>query len=429
LNELDFFAEQNVTEPFEILKELRERAPVFKVHQAKFGRDQYVVTTYELVDRVLKRPEIFSSSFGDVLTGGQSAPAEVQSILAEGWPEVGTMFTSDEPDHKRLRSLASEAFAPSRLKRMATFVEAAVEELIDDFVMDGKCDFGRQFAALLPIRAIAAIMGIDSSHHDDLNQWTIAQIRRNGQMASVEQQISDARQIAAAKRFIAGQIADRRENPKDDLISDLVSARETGTHPMTDHELMSTVLLLLIAGAETTGTALTSAMVRLLREPETMTRVENDLRLVPKVLEEVLRLDSPGSSLWRIAKEDVSLGGVQIPRGGVVMLRIDSANRDEAVFANAEIFDIDRRSRLPQLSFGSGIHFCIGFRLAKQEMNFALPAILRRLKNIRLIAEESDLSIRPSVQIRCYKKVVIAFEPGPRVGNIGNSAQSEVAYS
>lgn len=416
LDNIDFFAPETLAHPYPAMDRMRDICPVRRISQPAFGRDQYVVTSHELVNAVFRDNETFSSNYMEMfLSGGRGNP-EAEAIYATSWPEVDTLLTSDEPDHTRLRQLAMKAFMPGRIKRMSDLIDQTVTSLIDDFIERGRCDFLTDFAIPLPLHTIGDILGLPKAQHAKLYDWTFSLMRRNGQMASHIEQLEDAKQIVELKGFVAELLKDRRAEPKDDLISDLVTAEIEGQNPLSDLEVLSTAVLLIVGGAETTRSSLLSMMARLTQSPDQLAALRADPALVPKAVEEMLRLDTPGTALWRIARRDTELGGVAIPKGGIVMMRIDGANRDPAVFHNPNEFIIGRENINRHLSFGAGIHYCIGFRLARAQIIQSITQIVTRLEDLRLVAEESDLTAHPSVHTRCLKGLTIAFRPGSKKG-------------
>jgi cytochrome P450 len=367
------------------------------------------------VNEVFRDHHRFSSNFMEILTGGGKGDPEAAAIFETTWPEVNTLLTADEPDHTRLRSLSAKGFMPKRVQRMADLIGQTVAALIDEFVERGECDFALEFAIPLPIHSIGAVLGIPSSYYGKLYDWTFSLMRRNGQMGTHAEQVHDAHQIVELKEFVKALVRDREKNPKDDLLSDLVTARVDGQSPFSELETLSTALMLLVGGAETTRSTLLSAMARLVQNPEQRNILQKDLSLVPKAIEETLRLDTPGTALWRIANHDTELGGVKIPKGAIIMMRMDSANRDEKVFQNADEFNLLRPDINRHLSFGMGIHYCIGFRLAREQSSQSMTALLSRLENLRLVADKSDLRAHPSVHTRCLRALHLAFTPGRRL--------------
>jgi cytochrome P450 len=170
----------------------------------------------------------------------------------------------------------------------------------------------------------------------------------------------------------------------------------------------------LVAGNETTRNTLISGMIRFLENPDQLRLLREDPSLAVNAVEEILRLETPASSMWRIATRDTVLGGVHLPKGAVISLRYDSANRDENQFSDPDKFDIRRSNSRSHLSFSYGAHHCMGQHLARKELSVAFPKLLTRLGNVRMIAEKSDLSIKPSVLIRARNSLHIAFDPGRR---------------
>jgi cytochrome P450 len=414
LDSVDFFSQDTLVDPYELLKRFRKERPVAKIRQAAFERDQYIVTSYKLVDEVFRDNRRFSSHIMEVFTGKGSCSTE-SSIVDRGWREVDTLLTSDEPDHRRLRGLAAKAFMPQRIQRMAGLIGSTVTHLIDEFIERGECDFIREFAVPLPIHSIGEIMGIPSSHYEHLNRWTMALARRNGQLATPVEQIADAEQMTDFKEFVSELVSDRRNAPKDDLISDIVTADVDGKSPFTELEVLSTVLILIAGGTETTRSTLVSAMARLAQAREQVDKLRRDPNLIPKAIEEILRLDTPGTAIFRVAAQDTELGGVHISKGSILMLRLDSANRDEDVFREADKFDIDRPDLNRHLSFGLGIHFCIGHRLAREQSSQSLRQLLSRLNNLSVVTSKSDLRPYPSVIIRSLRALHLSFTPSRRV--------------
>jgi cytochrome P450 len=414
LDKVDFFSSEVLADPYELLARLRRERPVAKFRQAGFGRDQYVVTTHALVEEVFRDHNRFSSNYMEILTGGGKGDPQASAILATTWPEVNTLLTADEPDHTRLRSLAAKGFMPKRINRMAELIGQVISTLIDNFIERGECDFVREFAVPMPINSIGAVLGIPSSYYAKLYDWTFSLMRRNGQMGTPAEQVEDARQIVELKEFVASLVHDRQKNPKDDLLSDLVTARVDGQSPFSEHETLSTALMLLVGGAETTRSTLISAMARLMQTPGQLQLLHNDIALAPKAVEETLRLDTPGTAIWRIANVDTELGGVKIPKGAIIMMRMDSANRDETVFENSEVFNILRTDVNRHLALGTGIHYCIGFRLAREQASQSVAALLTRLKDVHMVPEKSDLRAHPSVHTRCLRELHLAFVPGQR---------------
>lgn len=414
--EIDYFSKALLQDATAMNRRLAAENPVIKVFEPNLGRDVYIVTSRPLVEETLRAPDRFSSDIGHILFGKVAPSPEVMAIREKGHREIDTLLTSDEPKHSRLRKLVAHAFMPNRVKRMHDFIGKITHELIDEFVEKGVCDVGPEFAAMLPCNAIGAIMGIPAERYQDIYRWVLAFARRAGNLGTLEEKISDELLINDAKDYVARLIAERRANPGDDLLSDLVLARAEDVTPLTDEEILSTAVLLILGGVETTQTMVQSTLANLLSNADQMALCMADPALLGNAFEESMRMNPPSVTVFRVAAVDTDLAGVPIPAGAIVMPRIDSANRDPEQFPDPDRYDVMRKNANRHLSFGLGIHYCIGFRLAKLEVELGLQAMLARLKNLRLDTEASDLSYMPSLHLRCVNRLVIRFDPGERLG-------------
>jgi cytochrome P450 len=401
--------------PFPTFAELRRTTPVLPIEQVAMSRKMFLVTSRKIIVDMLLKPQLFSSSFYDVLTGGAAPNPQAAAIYATGWKEVDVMLTTDAPAHSRFRSLASDAFSPRRIAAMQPKIEQAADQLIDAFIERGECDFIEEFAVPLPIFMISDVLGISRERQKRFREWSDAYIIRNGQMGSIEDEVAAAKLIIECQHFLYGLIQDRRAQPGEDLISDLVTAKAEGSEPLSDVEILSIVQQILIAGNETTRSTLIGMMAHILDDPTQLQALVDEPKLIANGIEEALRYETPAAATWRIAREDVELAGVAIPKGSIIMARLDAANRDETHFPNPEKFDVRRANANTNLTFGQGIHFCIGRGLARREMNVAMPKLISRLKNLRMIREKSDLRIHTSVHIRALRALHIGFEPGSKL--------------
>jgi cytochrome P450 len=416
LQELDFLDPKTMAEPFEFFRLARREAPVLKVSRGGGLEDIYLVTTRELVQAVTHDPVVFSSEFLHLLFEGVGDNPEADQLMREqSWNRTG-LLTIDDPAHKRYRSLLNGVFTSVRVGKWAPAVERIVDELIDGFIAKGECDFVQEFAIHLPTYVISDILGFERRNYDRVTAWSDAIIRRVSRIGTKEQELQATRMILEMERFIDTEVAKRRARPTDDLISALIQARVEGEPPLTDLEIGPLVREMTVAGNETTRNTLMSGIVRLINNPKQMRALIDDESLIGNAVEELLRYETPASSMWRIATREVELGGVRIPKGAAINLRLDSANRDEKTFADPEEFDIFRKNARDHFSFGApGVHRCLGQMLARKELCIAIPALLRRLGNLRLVPEKSDTRYWPGLLHRGIGKVYLAFDPGPKV--------------
>ncbi|AMK19972.1 cytochrome P450 family protein [Sphingobium sp. MI1205] len=409
-----FYERDNLANPFPLMAQMRAEAPVERTIDPA-GREIFVVTDVRLIEEVAKRTGDFSNRFGHLLMAGGGADQEVASILASEPLEATLLLTSDDPEHQRYRALVNAAFATGRVSHMEDRIGELIDELIDDFIEDGRVDFVDQFAVLLPTYIIADILGLPRDKYDKVKLWSDAVITVVGRMGTREQEIDAARLMVEFRRYVKQTVRERRQEPRDDLISDLVTARVDGVSPLTDDEAAALAFETGVAGNETTRNTLMSGMVQLLRRPDQMQALIDDPKLVGNAVEEILRYETPASSMWRIARHDTKLAGVSIPAGATLLLRYDGGNRDPQRFEEPDSFDIRRKNARLHIAFGApSMHRCLGQMLARKELTMAFPRLLARMKNIR-IAEGSVTDYQPSLLFHTIGSLNLSFDPGPRL--------------
>lgn len=410
LKDYNFFDPEVIECPYEFYKLVREQAPVMELPQAMPGGKLFLVTRYDLVMEILKDVEVFSSNFSILLAGREEPDEELQKIYAQGWPQVNTLLTADPPEHERFRVLVNKAFTASRVKNMQNYIEQIVDELIDRFIDKGECEFVSELAVPLPVKVIATQLGVPQDNLPKFKKWSDSFIARLGRMNSKEQEIECAKDVVAFQHYFNNVIEERRKQPKDDIITDLVKAEVAGERSLNTAELLNIIQQLLVAGNETITNAIAGGMLLLIQNPDQMALVQKEPSKIENLVEEVLRLETPTAGMWRVVRQDTKLEGVQIPAGSLVMVRFDSANRDPAKFQDGEGLDVCRQNAGSHVAFGHGIHFCVGAMLARKEMQVAYERLLLRLKNIRLAPGKNDLKHFPNVLLRGLKHLYIEFD-------------------
>lgn len=414
LDARNIFRPEILAEPHDFLKSLRLSEPVVRVSDPE-GREMFVVTSYALIEEASRRAEDFSSKIGHLLISGGGNP-EVEAILAKDYIQPALLLVSDDPEHKRYRALVNAVFAMGRIANMAPIIERLVDELIDGFIQRGEVDFVNEFAILLPTFVIADILGLPRDKYMKVREWSDAIISIVSRMGTREQQIAAATQVVEFRRFILATIKARRERPADDLISYLIDVRVEGFPPLTDEEIAPLAVELSVAGNETTRNTLMSGIVRLINNPDQLDAIRTDPSLINNAVEELLRYETPATSMWRVAVRDTRLGTVDIPAGSALLLRYDAGNRDETKFAEPDRFDIHRKNaRLHQSFGGANIHRCLGQMLARKEMQIAFPKLFERLQDVHLIEEGSDTSYWPGLLHRGIGALRLGFTPGPKL--------------
>ncbi len=408
LSEYNFFDPAVIENPFEFYQAAREQAPVYLLPGTK--PPIYLVTSFDLISEALKDPYTFSNNFSAALQGRAAYDEDVKKVISRGWPQVDTLLTNDPPSHTRFRKLVNTAFTPGKVNRLEDYVADFVNELIDGIIDRGECEFITDFAVKLPVTVIADQLGVPRSDQALFKTWSDAFVARLGGMASKEEELEAAQHIVDFQHYMIEKANERRKDPKQDILSDLVHAQVDDERPLDEAELLSILQQLLVAGNETTTNTLAGGLLLLIQNPDQMTRVRQDPTLIKNMVEEILRLESPTSGMWRVVKKAGELGGVPIPAGSMLHLRYAAANRDETKFADAEAFDPGRKNAGIHLAFGRGTHMCVGAVLAKKEMTVAFTHLLRRLDNIRLAEGRNDLTHFPNVLLRGLKALHIEFD-------------------
>jgi cytochrome P450 len=382
--ELSFFDPAVIADPFAYYQDALAHGPVREVAPGMF-----VVFSYDLCNEALGKIEVFSNNFQGTLSGALSGDPEVKAIIAEGWPQVDTLLTADPPVHTRYRKLVNLAFSAKRVAAIEADIRAVVIRLVERMATHGAVDFVADFAIPLPVAMIASQIGIEEADWPRVKRWSDAFVDRLGQMISRERELECAREVVEYQHFVKARADERRSSPRDDLLSDLVHAQVEGERPLDDAELLSVMQQLMVAGNETTTSALAGGLLQLIRNPDQMARAvaaadAHDDRAIINLVEEVLRTESPTSGMWRVVRQDTVLGGVAIPAGAMAQLRYAAANRDPAKYPEPDRFDMSRENARTHLAFGKGIHMCVGNMLSRKEMALAFGELLRRLTGFAL---------------------------------------------
>ena len=386
-------------DPFAYDALLREQAPV---HRTALGF--FVVTRYALCVEALRDPELFSSRFGAAFAAaaGAVSPAGAEGAGSGAGPPVAptdTLLTNDPPSHTRFRKLVNKAFSPRRVEQLDAYVSEVAREIVDGFAGRERIEAVRELAVPLPLTVIADQLGVPRADMDDFKKWSDASVAPLGGMISPEEQRECARLVAELQRYLAARADERRAAPRDDLLSDLVHASVDGVSSLTTAEVVSIAQQFLVAGNETTTHLIAAALRFLLQHPAELAKLRRRPELLANAVEEALRCETPVQGMWRVATRDTELGGTKLPAGSFLMLRYAAANRDPAVFRDPERFDVERENAREHLSFGTGIHFCLGAALARKEAQVALAQMLERFPKLAL-APGNDCRHHPSMLLR-----------------------------
>ncbi|MFZ4687646.1 MAG: cytochrome P450 [Polymorphobacter sp.] len=412
LDTTSLFAPEVLANPFAYYQAAIAERPVLVLP----GTNITLVSSYDLLAEATGRVEAFSNDFSALLAGQRSADPDVTAELEKGWPQRNTLLTADPPVHTRFRKLVNLAFSMKRVDAIEADIKAIVDRLVDAFPADGKIDFVRDFAIPLPVAVIASQIGIGEADGSisaegiaTVKRWSDAFADRLGGMISKERELECAREVVEFQHAIKARIDARRAVPTEDLLSDLVHANVEGEAPLDDSELLSVIQQLMVAGNETTTSTLAGGVLLLIQNPEEDAKVRADRSLIPNMVEEMLRLESPTAGLWRVVKQDAELGGVTIPAGSMMMLRFAAANRDPAKFADPDRFDAARKNARSHLAFGRGIHMCVGNMLSRKELAVAFGVLFDRIARFEL-APDADLSHVPNMLLRGLRRLDVTVE-------------------
>jgi cytochrome P450 PksS len=312
------------------------------------------------------------------------------------------MLNEDGPDHTRLRTLVHKAFTPSLVERLRQRIQTACDELLEDLTLNGRMDLMNGYALPLPLTIIAELLGIPAEDRRRLHSLTRSSLSASN-LFGVLRALPDQRIMIYRLRKL---IAERRREPREDLITALVQAEEAGDR-LSEHELVATIFLLLIAGYETTVNLIGTGALTLLQNPEERERLQRHPELAASAIEEVLRYTSPlDMASQRFAREDLAIRDTKISQGDLVAVVIGSANHDDTQFPDPETFDITREPN-KHLAFGQGLHFCIGAPLARMEGQIALMTLFRRFPNLRLAQAAETLRWRKSLIVRGLERLPV----------------------
>jgi len=317
-----------------------------------------------------------------------------------------TMLTSDPPEHTRLRRLVSKAFTPRMVEGLRPRIQEIVDELLDAVAQNGRMDVIRDLAYPLPVIVIAEMLGVPPNHRDQFKHWSDEIVGVLGGPLVPQETLERSRvAVHELAQYLQGVIAERRQEPREDLVSELIAAEEQG-QILSEDEMLATAMLLLVAGNETTTNLIGNGMLSLLRNPDEMERLCADPSQVPTAVEELLRYDGPVQATGRVAMEDLEIGGQKVTKGEAVLTVLGAANRDPAQFGKPDELDLDRQPN-EHVAFGDGIHFCLGAPLARAEGQIAFETLLRRFAHPRL--ETDNLQWGGSFILRGLKSLPIVF--------------------
>jgi cytochrome P450 len=376
----------------------------------------YICSGYELMRRILRDTETFSSVDSQTMDSLRPPPPEVVALRRASYPRVDTLVSNDPPAHTRTRKMVDEPFRPRSIERLRGSIRGIVDDTIDAFIGRGECDAVAELAVPVPVTVIADMLGLPRTLAGRIKVWSDASVEPLGMMVSDERLIECTRLVKEFQDCIAAELEERLEErrraPRDDLLSALVTARDDDGRGFTMVEMLSLTQQFLVAGNETTTNAIAAGVQLLIDNPEQLRRLQErpDERLLRTFANEVLRLESPVQGLFRVVRKDVLVDGVALPAGARVMLRFAAANRDPRQYPDPDALDLERANAGTHLAFGAGIHHCIGANLAREELVQTFDALLARACNFRYLPERNDFRHHPSMILRGLERLHIGFD-------------------
>jgi cytochrome P450 len=381
-------------DPFAVYQTLRENAPV--MFDDRIG--YYVISRYEDVKATFDDWESFSSANAQapVRPLGESA----KKVMADGgFTAYSGLSARVPPEHTRIRAIATKAFTPRRYRALEPDIRATVNRLIDAMVEDGSdADILTDIAWDVPTVTIFALIGIPTDMIGQVKEWAASRTAITWGDLSDDEQVPHAHNLVAYWNYCQKLVADAKEAPGDNLVTDLVTLQAAGEE-ISDHEIASFLYSLLFAGHETTTTLISNTIRELLSHEGAYRAVTVEPARIPGAIDETLRVSGSIFAWRRTAVRDAQIGGVPIPKGSNILLLMGSANRDPEVFENPDVYDIERANARTHLSFGYGIHYCIGNLLAKLQTRIVVEELTRRLPELRL-APGADIEFGDNLSFR-----------------------------
>ena len=393
------FTPEAQADPYPLYRSLREADPV---HHSEL-MDLWVLTRHEDVSFVLK-DDRFSA---DRRKSTNLLVAQARKMQEEGpFAQANTMLSADPPEHTRLRGLVSKAFTPRRIEEMRPHIQEIVDALLDDLQDRDEFDLIEHLSYPLPVIVIAEMLGIPPENRAEFKRWSNDLVATMSGPGTTPDALERARSSGLEMAdYFKGVIAERRKEPRDDLLSAMIAAEERG-EVLSEDELLASCMLLLAAGNETTTNLIGNGMLSLLRHEDQLDKLLGDPSLTESAVEEMLRYEGPVQATARTADADVEIDGHMIEKGKMLFVLLAAANRDPAAFPNPETFDITREDN-NHIAFGNGLHFCLGAPLARMEAQIAFQTLFERRGKPRLVSD--DVEWNGNFILRGLKRLPLAF--------------------
>jgi cytochrome P450 len=385
-----------IENPHAVNRRLRDSAPVHRITGTD-GNPAWLVTRYDDVRQALADPRLS-------LDKRHATPGNYRGFALPPALDAN-LLNMDPPDHTRIRRLVVRAFTPRRVEQLRTPIRRTADRLLDALGPHGTTDLIASYAAPLPVTVICDLLGIPDDHRRDFRVWTDALVHPDPARPHAAKEA-----VGGLLGFFTELLAAKREEPADDLLSDLIAVRDEGDR-LSEDELMSLAFLILFAGYENTVQLIGNAVLALLENPEQLAALRANSSRLSAAVEEFARFEGPALlAIRRFTTEDVTIAGVTVPAGETVLLSLSAANRDPARFPEPDRLRLDRDTS-GHLALGHGIHYCIGAPLARAETEIALAALLERFPQLALA--QPDPRWRPSLRARGLTALPVTYGKNP----------------
>ena len=392
--------------PYHFDKTLREESPVYQDPTSGV----YIVSTYDLVREAHKNHTVFSNDFTLALGSEKKLDDEVVEAMNRTYDlGKGTLLTVDPPVHKSYRDAVRGFFLADNIARYRPWITELASKLVGGLSFGEEFNFVENFTRPYPLSVIMHVLGIPLDMRDQAFKWTVDNVTVLSGVADTPALVAANAGLKEEYDFFAQALDERRASPRDDLLNLVAHATYEGRE-LTIEEQLSYCTQFLVAGNETTTATLAEGMRQLCLNPEQQEKVRNDRSLIPNLVEESLRVASPTSNMWRMTTEDYTLGGSDIPKGSMVLLKYFSSNHDENMFEQPMEFDVNRSNAKRHIAFGFGTHVCIGQHLSKLEMIIAWETLLENSSNFRMDFPPRDLEYMPNILLRGLEEIPVVIE-------------------
>lgn len=384
--------------PYEFFKRIRTEQPVYRLP----GSDVYLISTHALIKRVTRDIKTFSNELPEGQTAHHNVSSAADKVLEEkGFGRrVKTIANHDPPGHYAFRRLMGGILSPAIIKGMEGRVREDANHLLRAIDTSQLCDVVEAVTLPLPLLVISDLLGVDRSDFQTFKIWAAASLYQNKPPQSEEALVRDAELIAEMQHYLVGVVNDRRKNPRDDTVTRLVNARLNDERLLTQKEILSILELFILAGAETTTNAMGNALIYFIDNPKAEIKAREASDRMADVVEELLRLESSVTGIWRSVTCDTVLNGVPIAAGSKLILAYGPSNWDETAFQEPRQFVLERSNIKDHFAFGTGIHVCLGNSIARLELRVMLEQWFATFNEFKLAIDRAQIAYQPFMTLR-----------------------------